>query len=117
MLHYRSIKPLLYVAMFSLYATALTFELYIYVLIRGYGDVQTVAVSFVLAIAIVLTLVAPILAAWLWILKRAPHWVERLKQYGALRRAEHNLAKQNANDYIRQYIRQYERRSDVSEDS
>lgn len=108
MLPYRSVKPLLYVAMFSLYATALALELYIYALLRDYGQDQTDAVGIVTAIAAILTVAAIILAAGLWLYKRAPQWVKRLRQYETRRRELQSVARQSALDYVRENIRQDE---------
>lgn len=104
MLPYRSIKPLLYVAMFSLYATAFALELYIYALLRDYGQDQTDAVGIVTAIAAILTVAAIVLATGLWLHKHAPQWVKRLKQHETIRREQHKTAKQDALDYVRQNI-------------
>jgi len=108
MLPYRSIKPLLYVAMFSLYATALALELYIYTLLRDYGQDQTDAVGIITAVTAILTVAAIVLAAGLWLHKHAPQWVKRLKQYEAQRRELQSIARQSALDYVRENIRQDE---------
>lgn len=112
MLPYRSVKPLLYVAMFSLYVTAFAFELYIFVLLKGYGEVQTDAAGIVTASTTTLTVVAIVLATGLWLHKHAPpYWVKRLKQHEAQRRTQHHVARQSALDHVRQYIPKDERRS------
>lgn len=82
--------------------------LYIFVLLKGYGEVQTDVAGIVTALTASLTVVAIILAAGLWLHKRAPQWVKRLRQYEAQRRTQHKTAKRDALDYVRENIRQDE---------